>query len=375
MARVGWTLLLGLGLLFIALAPPALAADEYTLGPGDVLSIVVYGHTELSMDVTVLDDGTITYPIAGQITAEGLTLQQLADAIAQGLKKELREPQVAATVKVARPQQVRVGGAVRNPGNYDIRIAGRVVEAITVAGDLEVPIEYCRASILRDNTETIPVDLARALRLEPDANLELKPGDVLYIADTRIGVSVNGQVARPGRYLIPENGGVRDLIAAAGGALPRADVLHCYIVRDGLNIPVDLFAILDRGADDIPLEAGDVLQIPESRARIAVFGYVNKPGYYEIRETDDTTVADAIALAGDLDRNYKDIRGTVIRLDGEETSEIPVDISRLRRGDLEQNIPIKPNDIIVVHGKRAKSTSEKLAFIYPVYLLRAMFGL
>ena len=375
MARAGRGLLLGLGLLLLTLALPTLAADEYTLGPDDIITVVVYGHTDLSMEVTVLDDGTISYPIAGQIEAKDRTLRQLADAIADGLKKELREPQVAVTVKVPRPQQVRVGGAVKKPGNYDVRIAGRVVEAITAAGDLAVPIEYCRASVLRDNTDTIPVDLARALRLEPDANLELKPGDVLYIADTRIGVSVNGQVDRPGRYLIPENGGIRDAMAAAGGALARADLLHAYIVRGDENIPVDIFAILDQGADDIALQSGDIIQVPESRARIAVFGFVNKPGYYEIRETDNPTVADAIALAGDLHRDYRHIRGTVIRLDGEQPTEIAVDIDKLRRGDLSQNIPIRPGDIIVVHGKRHKSIGERLGVIYPAYLLKAIFGL
>lgn len=374
MARAGRGLLLGLGLLLLTLALPTLAADEYTLGPDDVITVVVYGHPDLSMDVTVLDDGTISYPIAGQLQAQGLTLKQLADAMAEGLKKELRNPQVVATVKTPRPQQVRVGGAVKDPGTYDIRVAGRVVEAITAAGDLAVPVEYCRAAILRDD-HTIAVDLARALRLEPDANLELQPGDVLYIADTRIGVSVNGQVARPGRYLIPEKGGIRDAIAAAGGALPRADLLRAYIVRGDENIPVNIFAILDQGADDVVLQSGDIVQVPESRARIAVFGYVNKPGYYEIRETDNPTIADAIALAGDLHRDYRDIKGTVIRLDGEEPTEIPVDISKLRHGDLSQNIPLQPGDIVVVHGKRHKSIGQRLGFMYPAYLLKAIFGL
>jgi polysaccharide export outer membrane protein len=376
MARAGRIALLGLGIALLAVALPSLAADDYTLGPGDVVSVTVYGHPDLSHEVAVLDDGTITYDIAGQITADGLTLDQLAAAIAQGLKQELREPQVTVAVKTPRPQMVRVGGAVRQPGNYDVRIAGRVVEAITAAGDLAVPVEFCRASILRDNKDAIAVDLVAALRLEPEANLPLQPEDVLYIADTRIGVSVNGQVARPGQYMLSENAGVREAIAAAGGSLPRADLLRSYIVRGGENLPVNVFEIVEKGAPDVALQTGDVVQIPESRARIAVFGYVNEPGYHEIRETDNPTIVDAIGIAGDLSRDYRDTRVTVMRMKDGQPTEIPVDFQALKtKGDLTQNIAIKPGDIIVVQGKRNKSTSDKFGWAYPAYLLRAVFGL
>ena len=86
MARAGRFVLMCLGVLLLVVALPALAADEYTLGPGDLVSVIVYGHPELSREVTVLDDGTISYDIAGRIEASGLTLNQLAAAIAKGLK-------------------------------------------------------------------------------------------------------------------------------------------------------------------------------------------------------------------------------------------------------------------------------------------------
>src|SRR5262245_30625692 len=85
------------GALLVASAPPA---QEYTIGPGDVLRITVWGHDDLSKDYPVAQDGRVPFPLIGAVPAVGLTTTELAKRIRDLLEKDyLVNPQVIVGVK------------------------------------------------------------------------------------------------------------------------------------------------------------------------------------------------------------------------------------------------------------------------------------
>lgn len=93
--------LLGLALL-VSFAPvkPG-AAEDYTIRPGDILKIVVWGHDDLSNDYPVTRDGYVPFPLVGPIRAQGLTPTQVAQILRDLLEKDyLVNPHVVVFIVV-----------------------------------------------------------------------------------------------------------------------------------------------------------------------------------------------------------------------------------------------------------------------------------
>lgn len=104
--------------LLIALTPAtAVAADEHTIGPGDLLRIVVWGHEDLSRDYPVMADGSMPFPLIGKLKADGMTTAQVAETLTTLLEQDyLVDPHVIVYVventasgnsKAARPSGLR----------------------------------------------------------------------------------------------------------------------------------------------------------------------------------------------------------------------------------------------------------------------------
>lgn len=118
----------------LGVTPPKI--EPYKIGKGDVLSVVVWKEPQLTSDVTVAGDGTITVPLAGQVKASGLTAQQLQDNLTQKLSKAIHHPNV--TVSVASPNSMvfYILGQVRAPGVYTLRPGEVLSQALAQAGGL-----------------------------------------------------------------------------------------------------------------------------------------------------------------------------------------------------------------------------------------------
>ena len=108
---------------------------EYTLGPGDVLRITIYGHGDLPQEVVLASDGSFTYPFIGQVRAAGLTVPQLTDSMARRLEEGyLVAPQITIAVTQYSSQQVYVLGAVKSPGVLTLKHNTTLLELISAAG-------------------------------------------------------------------------------------------------------------------------------------------------------------------------------------------------------------------------------------------------
>src|SRR5690349_664831 len=107
--------------LFLASPAAAQAQDPaYRINPGDELTISVWGEERLGRDVSVLPDGTIAYPLVGQVHAAGMLPTEIESRITAGLKPQYRGPvpQVTVSVKRASGFQFSVIGKVKAPGTF-----------------------------------------------------------------------------------------------------------------------------------------------------------------------------------------------------------------------------------------------------------------
>ena len=109
-------------------------AKNYRIGPLDKLDIQVFQVDELKTEVQVDASGNISLPLLGALVAAGKTTSELAEEIASRLDaKYLKSPQVTVMVKEAESQKVTVGGAVIQPGVYEIKGKTTLLQAVALA--------------------------------------------------------------------------------------------------------------------------------------------------------------------------------------------------------------------------------------------------
>lgn len=120
----------------------------YRINPGDELEIYVWGEERLSRDIKVLPDGTISFPLVGQVVALNKLPREVEQEIYTGLKSQYREtvPQVTVSVKNAVGMQFSIVGKVRAPGAFNTGRYVNVLEALALAGG---PAEFADVSNVR----------------------------------------------------------------------------------------------------------------------------------------------------------------------------------------------------------------------------------
>jgi polysaccharide biosynthesis/export protein len=109
-------------------------AEDFVIGPEDVLEINVWKEPDLTRKVTVGADGRISIPLLNEIQAGGLTRKQLKDRITEGLARFVEDPLVTIIVLEVHSQVVSILGAVARPGAYPLGASLTVVDLLALAG-------------------------------------------------------------------------------------------------------------------------------------------------------------------------------------------------------------------------------------------------
>lgn len=339
-------------------AAPKTDIAPYLLGPGDTIIVSVQRHPEFSGELLIPYDGQINIAGVGVISAAGKTLTELGQDIAERLTARLREPEVTVSLKSPREQKIYVSGAVKTPGAFDLKPNWRLMEALTAAGGVVQEADHTKSvvAIIRGTTgERISFKLSDILIETPAANPSLFAGDVIIVDPGEvISVYVTGKVKAPGFYTLgKDNADVLRAIALAGGALQDAQLSAVKIVHSTGNAHV--VNITNRTSDsqasqNIALQSGDIIIVPENTARVAVLGYVGEPGFFLIPEERHFLLSDALAMAKGFENKRAGLKSVaVIRTEGDKQTKMVFDISKfLKNGDTTQNPELKAGDVVYV---------------------------
>lgn len=335
------------------------AAEVYKLGPGDVVTVIVQRHPELSADVQVGSTGRIKLPEIGSVAVTGKTVEQVAQTVTRLLDPQLVHPEVTVILKQSRPRQISILGAVARPGVYDTAQGWRVTEALAVAGGLTVRPEVAAGTLTRSNGQVIPLDLQRMLHEsdlpgKPNAyNLPLQPGDILRLESRAMQVIVTGAVVKQGNYDLPAGSGAMEAVMLAGGAAPGAALSKARITHaDGTVTPVNLYKAINLGdkESNVKVAAGDVVLVPEATDRVTVRGAVAKPGYYDIPDGGALHVSDAVTQAGNALPKAALTKVVIEHADG---TTMPVNLYQATTlGQRDQDPALAPGDVVIVPEAR-----------------------
>lgn len=244
---------------------------EYIISANDVLEISVYNEPDLTKTVRVLEDGTISYPLLGNIPALGLSVRELEARVRDLLAEDyLVSPQVSVFVKEY--AKVSVLGQVRQPGSYELKGQVTLMQVIALAGGFTETGNPSQVKVIRksqDKEETLDIDTTRITeKAERSQDIVLHPGDVVFIPEYG-RISVLGQVNNPGSYILKKDLTVLEAIALAGGFTKIAALDGTQVIRQEAQkkriFKVKVSAIMKGNKSfDILLLPGDTVVVPES---------------------------------------------------------------------------------------------------------------
>ncbi|MBY0279859.1 polysaccharide export protein, partial [Candidatus Binatia bacterium] len=304
------------------------AADEidgYRLGPDDLLEVripdlleaqaplqasaqggstgrpAIGGAPSFQQGLRVDKHGSITIATLGLVPVAGLTPDEAEGEIARRLVKAgiLDKPQVSVLVAEYRSRVAAVMGSVERPGMYPVtsrdtsladlvalaggptREAGRLVVFTPSAnGGAAAPVQLAPDGVLRSGEAPIRMDLEVLSHAQGQGTCALdppaRPGDVISVSPAGT-VQVTGWVDKPGSVPVTRGLTVTGAIAAVGGNVFAADG-HNVAVKRTLapgtedTIVVDVDAIADGRAKDVPLTDGDVVTVPSDNAKLVPYG-------------------------------------------------------------------------------------------------------
>ncbi|MFC3033111.1 polysaccharide export protein [Pseudoalteromonas fenneropenaei] len=259
---------------------------EYRLGVGDVLTIGVWDHPELTIPAAVQRtaefdgfrvqaDGTISYAYAPNIKAEGRTVTEVRADLVKRLSRVIEDPQVDVKVVGFRSQKSYVTGEVNKPGVYAITETPlTLIDALNQAGGLTENADWRTVTFTRgDKTEVIRLDDFYA-KGDISQNRLLKHGDVIHVnRDDAQNVFVLGDVKKSGtvkvkRYglslaqALSDSGGLNENTANASGVfvLRKRDLAKDGVLADVYQLNAKNISALVL-ADQFALEPSDIVYV------------------------------------------------------------------------------------------------------------------
>ena len=168
--------------------PPVSSSQEstYQIGPQDILAISVWKDEILSREVIVRPDGFISFPLIGEVLAEGRTVGALAKEIDERLTKFVSDPRVSIGLTEVNSFKIFVIGKVNNPGGFQIGQYTDVMQALSLAGGLTPFAREGSIKVLRrrknEGQTTFPFDYGEVLKGHSlEQNIVLERGDVVMV--------------------------------------------------------------------------------------------------------------------------------------------------------------------------------------------------
>jgi polysaccharide biosynthesis/export protein len=292
----------------------AAADKDYRISAGDVIQLQIEDAPELSHYYRVSSSGHIEIPVLGLVEAQNKTTFELARLIKKGLLdgEYLNTPNVLVTIKQYNSQTFLIQGSVRNPGVYQTEGRPSLLTMIGLAGGLGVD-HGSTAFILRPNKTKKPARApdnqisslqdqtpdadqsaqtqagvsASAPSEDPDYELikvnigalykgqfdqRVEPGDIINIPRADV-FFVTGEVKSPGSFTLKDGTTLRQAVSLAQGLTFNAKGAQGVIFREDpilgarKELRVDISAVINGKKEDIPLQANDLIIIPNSRTK------------------------------------------------------------------------------------------------------------
>lgn len=263
---------------------------DYVLGPGDQLLIRVWGKIDLDGGMTVDRDGQIFIPKVGSLRVAGLRYEQLESYLRAAIGNLYKGFELSVTMGKLRSIQIFVLGSARQPGAYTVSSLSTLVNALFASGGPSATGSMRHIQLRRDNRVVADFDIYDLLRRgDKSHDVQLLPGDVIYIPPAGPQVAIIGSVNEPGIYELKGETTIAAALGDAGGLTNLAEVDRVLLekIENHRRRGVDDFS-LDASGLERKLKDGDMLRIfpisPQFENAVMLRGNVFQPGHFPWHE-------------------------------------------------------------------------------------------
>jgi polysaccharide biosynthesis/export protein len=289
--------------------------DDYVLGPGDEVVVVLRGQENSEFNAAVNRNGQVVLPKTGPVLAAGKTLGEFRQDLLAAIQHAYVSTQAYISVGQLRQVTVMVAGEVANPGMRILTGLSNPLDAILLSGGVKKSGSLRDIRLIRHG-QTITVDLYGVLTRHNNAGLvNLQDGDRVLVPALGATVAIAGYVRRPAIYeLAAGSNSIRasELLALGNGAvLPGATTASILrIMPDGKGLFVDV-----SGKSAVAVHDGEVMIVKSavdiSVGRVTLHGAVRTPGMFAVEKfktlhqvlpSSDALEPGAYVLFGFIDR-------------------------------------------------------------------------
>lgn len=331
--------------------------SEYLMGPGDQVSIQLYGKENNQYDLTVSRSGQLQMPELGPVNVTGLTFNEMKQKLTQLISQKYIGMQANISLGELRSIRIFVAGDAYKPGSYTVSSLSSITQALFVAGGVN-DIGSLRKIQLKRNGKLVSSFDLYDLLMKGDASNDkrLQSGDVVFIPPVGATVAIKGEVRRPAIYELTGNENMAQLVRLAGGLKPGAYPAATIVERFNnqqlpslINVDLTTTAGKQQSAKD-----GDVLIVQSTAKRVfgqvALMGAVNRPGLYQWHR--GLRVGDLLKSTWSDLNNAADLDYALVVREINPQGDITVIEVNLQQlmtsRDSRANLELKPRDTLMV---------------------------
>lgn len=270
--------------------------NDYTMAPGDRISIQMFGKEVSELELEVNREGQIVFPKLGPFTVSGLSFREMKQLLSAKIKERIIGVDVVIGIASLRSMRIFVLGDAYKPGQYTLSSLSSITHAIFAAGGIS-DIGSLRNIQLKRAGKTIKTLDLYDLLIHGDSSGDvlLQSGDVVFINAVGKTVSIDGEVRRPAIYELKEGDDFLDVTTMAGGLLPSAYAKSTIVERYNQNnlrsvINLDFtnpkqMAQKVQGGDEIRvMKAADMFS-----KTVTLIGAITRPGKYQWHQAQKIT--------------------------------------------------------------------------------------
>jgi len=338
---------------------------DYRLGPGDEITISLWGENNSRESLTINKDGMIYYPNIGFINLSNITLKSAELLLTEELSRiystlKDKDNSTKLMLELGKLKSINIffSGHIENPGINLVHPFSDIFLAIIQAGGVNSQGSLREVQLIRNEKLVTKVDFYSFFMNGKNtySNIKLIDGDVIHIPSIRNRISIEGEVNRPSTYELLEDESISDLITYSSGF--TSDASSTLILNQ--IIPVNertsddnartSTSINFKNKESIALNNGDTVKVPsisEVDTEVIIYGRVKSPGSYP---GVNTTLKNVLDIAGGFDdpvfrQTIKEDEILILRQDNDQFYSKEIEIS-YKNAD---QFILKQNDKIFVY--------------------------
>ncbi len=329
--------------------------SDYRLGPGDAVTIEIYGASQETIDATITPDGYVTIPGVGPVQLSGLTVAQANSRLRSQVGARYADSQIRLSVGQTRTILVNVMGEVNYPGTYTLSAFSTVFNALYMAGGITDIGTLRNIMVYRNNKLISTVDVYDfIINGKATGNVKLTDNDVIIVGAYDCLVNATGRVKRPMFYEMKTGESLAALLKYTGGFAGDAYKKAVRVTRKSGAL-YSVHTVNEFDFTTFHMADGDSIWVDSIVARYQnmaeIKGAVFHPGQYELGG-NITTVRSLILAADSLTEEAFTNRGVMHRMKSDRTLEVlSVDVAGIMSGTV-PDVPLRNEDVLWIPSRK-----------------------